>query len=138
MMQVNTEEFARRTAEGRPCGHYDFSLYYGLPFSCACGRGHDLKPWLEIVCELPLFRFVVACPEGGHLTVLKARWDRQSSRRQLEADFGTRLDEPAASRRGIGFQKALMEVRTGRSWTHEETAVVMEHQLALARLRQGC
>ena len=38
MLLLDEKEFGRRTADGRPCGHYDFSLYYGLVFSCACGE----------------------------------------------------------------------------------------------------
>ena len=91
MQKLDPREFGRRTAAGRPCGHYDFSLYYGLRFDCACGEVHDFEPWMEIVSELPLFRFISACPDGCHLTVLKARWDRQKNMRDLVAEMGTVL-----------------------------------------------
>ena len=87
MQRMEPREFGRRTVDGRPCGHYEFSLYYGLEFECACGRVHQFKPWMEILSELPLFRFVVACPDGRHLTVLTARWNREGAERALMTSF---------------------------------------------------
>ena len=128
MEQLEPREFGHRTADGRPCGHYEFSLYYGLEFDCACGRVHEFKPWMEILSELPLFRFVVACPDGRHLTVLKARWNREGAERNLESESGTRLTEPRVSRTGIEFQAGLLEARTGRVWSLEETAAYIERR----------
>lgn len=93
MEYLESREFEERTADGRACRHYDFSLYYGLPFQCACGREHDFRPWMEILSELPLLRFVVSCPQGSHLTVLRARWDRDARVRLLESEMGTALPE---------------------------------------------
>lgn len=137
MQELDPREFGRHTAEGRPCSHYDFSLYYGVPFRCACGADHDFKPWMEIVSELPLFRFIVTCPDRAHMTVLKARWNRTSSRPKLESEFGTHLDDPREPVNGIEFQAGLLEARTGRRWSHEETAALMEHQHGLAKIRGG-
>jgi hypothetical protein len=128
MQRLEPREFGRWTADGRPCGHYEFSLYYGLEFECACGRAHEFKPWMEILSELPLFRFVVACPNGRHLTVLKARWNREGAERNLESELGTRLNERRVSRTGIEFQAGLLEARTGRVWSLEETAAYIERQ----------
>jgi len=97
MNVLDPREFGRLTAEGRPCGHYDFSLYHGLRFDCACGETHDFKPWMEIVNELPLFRFIVACPDGVHLTVVKARWNRDENLRELVAEMGTALPHRRAA-----------------------------------------
>jgi hypothetical protein len=137
MQLVDPREFGRRTAEGRPCGHYEFSLYYGLEFECACGGRHTFKPWMEILSELPLFRFVVACPEGRHLTVLKARWNRDGADRQLDADMGTRLTERRVSRTGIEFQAGLLEARTGRPWSLEETEEYIEQRRSKAAHRRS-
>ena len=93
MQELDPREFGRQTADGRPCSHYDLSLYYGLRFRCACGAEHDLKPWMEVLCELPLFRFIVTCPDRTHMTVLKARWNRTCSRPMLESEMGTYLHE---------------------------------------------
>ena len=135
MQKLDPREFGHRTAEGRPCGHYDFSLYYGLRFACACGAEHDFKPWMEIVSELPLFRFIVTCPERAHMTVLKARWNRASSGPKLEAEMGTHLPEPRGPVNGIEFQAGLLEARTGRSWSREDAAALMDHQHGLTRIR---
>lgn len=135
MQELDPREFGHRTADGRPCGHYDFSLYYGQRFTCACGDEHDFKPWMEIVSELPLFRFVVTCPDRAHMTVLKARWNRMSSGPKLEAELGTRLCEPREPVNGIEFQAGLLEARTGRQWSREETAEFMEQQHGLTRIR---
>lgn len=128
MQHLNPREFGRRTAEGRPCGHYEFSLYYGLEFDCACGEVHDFKPWMEVISELPLFRFVVACPQGHHLTVVKARWNRQDDLRELVSEMGTQLQESREALSGIEFQAGLLEARTGRRWSLEETEEFMEQQ----------
>ena len=135
MQQVDQREFGRRTAEGRPCNHYDFSLYYGERFSCACGAEHDLKPWMEIVSELPLFRFIVTCPDRNHMTVLKARWNQDSGRPKLESEIGTHRTDPGESVSGIEFQAGLLEGRTGRRWSREETAAFMEHRRGRNRNR---
>ena len=137
MLELDPKEFGRRTAEGRPCGHYDFSLYYGLPYACACGECHDFKPWMEIISELPLFRFVVACPDGCHLTVVKARWNRDDSLRELHAELGTRLPDRRQGTHGVEFQAGLLAAKTGRHWTLEETARLMEQQHGLTRMRPG-
>lgn len=131
MQYLDPKEFGRQTAEGRPCGHYDISFFYGLGFECACSQVHELKPWMEIVCELPLFKFVISCPEGHHLTVLKARWDRDQNQRELEAEMGTRLASRRQSINGIEFQAGLLEAKTGRRWSLEETATYMEQQQKL-------
>lgn len=136
MQELEPREFGRQTAEGRPCGNYDFSLYYGLDFRCACGESHDLKPWMEILCELPLFRFIISCPEGRHLTVLKARWNREENLRELVAEMGTALRRRRGPASGIEFQAGLLEAKTGRRWSLEETAAFMEHQHGLARIRR--
>jgi len=138
MQEMDPREFGRRTAEGRPCGHYDFSQYYGLSFGCACGKAHEFKPWMEIISELPLFKFVVSCPEGLHLTVLKARWDRQEDLRELVPEMGTKLQQKRQALCGIEFQAGLLEARTGRRWSLEETAEFMEQQQERLRdLRQS-
>lgn len=136
MLKLEPREFGRRTAEGQPCGHYDFSLYYGLRFACACGSEHDFKPWMEIVGELPLFKFIVICPDRGHMTVLKARWNRHAGSHHLESEMGTCLSEPlTAASTGIEFQAGLLEAKTGRAWSREETAALMEQQHGLGRIR---
>ena len=137
MQLLDPREFGRRMAEGRPCGHYEFSLYYGLEFDCACGVVHDFKPWMEIVRELPLFRFVVACPDGLHLTVLKARWNRDDDQRQIDSELGTVLPKRRAAVTGIEFQAGLLEAKTGRKWSLEETEAFMEQQKFLADNRRG-
>jgi hypothetical protein len=134
MKMMAPREFGQRTAEGRPCGHYDFSLYYGLPFSCACGEQHDFQPWMEIVGELPLFRFIVTCPERGQMTVLKARWNRSECKRHLESEMGTTLPGPAEAINRIDFQAGVLQAKTGRPWTRDETAVLMEQRQGLAGL----
>ena len=134
MELVDEREFGRLTADGRPCGHYDFSLYYGLTFRCACGLDHEFRPWMEILHELPLLRFVVICPEGFHVVVLKARWVRSRSERTLETDLGSKLSERWQGTRGIEFQAGYLEARTGRRWSLEETATLMEQQHGLAIL----
>lgn len=136
MQELDPREFTLLTAEGRPCGHYEFSLYYGLEFDCACGKSHDFKPWMEILCELPLFKFVVCCPEGLHLTVLKARWNREDDSRELVAEMGTRLPKKRQARSGLEFQAELLEARTGRRWTLEEAAEFIERQQARAQERE--
>lgn len=136
MQELDPREFGRRTAESRPCGHYDFSLYYGLTFDCACRAAHDFKPWMEIVSELPLFRFIIACPDGNHLTVLKARWNRDENLRELVAEMGTMLPRRREPASGIEFQADLLEARTGQAWTLEETAEFMEHQHDLEKIRR--
>ena len=135
MEHLDPMEFGRRTAEGRPCGHYDLSLFYGLEFKCACGECHQLRPWMEILSELPLFKIVLACPEGLHLTVVKARWEQDQNRCALEAELGTALTKRRDSRTGIEFQTGLLEARTGRKWSLEETEALMEFQQELARSR---
>ena len=135
MQQLDPREFGRQTAAGLPCGHYDFSLFYGLEFECACGKTHDLKPWMEIIGELPLFKFILACPDGCHLTVLEARWDRDEDLRKLVAEMGTVLPRRRESITGIEFQAGLLEAKTGRRWSLEETAILMEQQQELARYR---
>lgn len=132
MQELDPREFGRRTAEGRPCGHYEFSQYYGLEFECACGVTHEFKPWMEIVRELPLFRFIVACPDGRHLTVLKARWNQEGNDRRIESEMGTELPRKRAARTGIEFQAGLLEAKTGRKWTLEETETFLEQQNLLA------
>lgn len=136
MQQVEPREFGRQTADGRPCGHYEFSLYYSLEFDCACGNVHEFKPWMEIVSELPLFRFVVACPGRCHLTVIKARWNREDDLRLLVSEMGTELPQKRESLSGIEFQAGLLEARTGRRWSLEETETFMEQQLSQATSRQ--
>lgn len=136
MQQVDPREFGRQTAEGRPCGHYEFSLYYGLEFECACGMVHDFKPWMEVFSELPLFRFVVACPGGRHMTVIKARWNREDDLRQLVSEMGTELPLRRESLTGIEFQAGLLEAKTGRPWSLEETEAFIEQQQSLAASRQ--
>ena len=126
MQLLDEREFRGLIAEGRPCGHYDFSLYYGLAFDCACGASHELKPWMEIVTELPLMRFVVACPSGYHLVIVKARWSRSQAERMLESEAGTRLSERWRGMRGVEFQAELLAERTGRQWSLEDTAALME------------
>lgn len=117
MQQLEPREFGRRTAAGRPCGHYDLSLYFGLSFECACQQTHDLKPWMEILSELPMFRFVVVCPEGKHLTVLNARWNREKDLRELIGAMGTELRRRRVPARGPEFQAGLLETKTGRQRT---------------------
>ena len=90
---------------------------------------------MEIVSELPLFRFVVTCPDRAHMTVLKARWNRTPGGPKLEAELGTRLHEPREPINGIELQAGLLEARTGRRWSREETAELMEQQHALTRIR---
>ena len=136
MQQVDPREFGRQTADGRPCGHYEFSLYYSLEFDCACGNVHEFKPWMEIVSELPLFRFVVACPGRCHLTVIKARWNREDDLRRLVSEMGTELPQKRESLSGIEFQAGLLEAKTGRCWSLEETEAFMEQQESLATSRQ--
>ena len=136
MQKLDPREFGRRTAEGRPCGHYEVSLYFGLEFECACGEVHDLKPWMEIVSELPLFKFVVACPGGRHLTVVKARWDREDDLRQLVSEMGTTLSRKRETLSGIEFQAGLLEAKTGRPWSLEETEAFMKQQESLAESRR--
>jgi hypothetical protein len=137
MEYLEAREFGRRTVDGRPCGHYDISLYYGQKFPCACGQEHDLRPWMEIVSELPLFRFIVACPDGQHLTVVKARWDRDAESRYLESEFGTALTEKRPERIGIEFQAGLLEAKTGRRWSLEETEAYIQDLVLLAQSRKG-
>ena len=137
MELLEPREFGRRTAEGRPCGHYEFSMYYGLDFECACGRVHSFKPWMEVISELPLLRFVVACPDGCHLTVLKARWNRGDDLRELESEMGTALPRRREAMSGIEFQAGLLEARTGRRWSLEETEEFMEQQRDLAAGRSS-
>ena len=137
MEYLEPRDFGRRTVDGRPCGHYDFSLYYGHRFQCACGHEHDFRPWMEIVSELPLFRFIVTCPEGEHLTVLKARWDRDAQLQYLEPEMGTALPEKRPVRIGIEFQAGLLEAKTGRPWSLEETEAYVQDQVELAQLRKG-
>jgi len=136
MQELDPREFGRRTAEGRPCGHYEVSLYYGLEFDCACGEVHDLKPWMEIVSELPLFKFVVACPGGRHLTVVKARWNREDELRQLVSEMGTNLTRRRETLSGIEFQAGLLEAKTGRPWSLEETEAFIKQQQGLANSRR--
>jgi len=128
MQLLDSREFGRRTAAGRPCGHYEVSLYYGLEFDCACGKAHEFKPWMEVLSELPLFKFVVGCPGGRHLTVIKARWSREDDVRQLVSELGTELPEKRASLTGIEFQAGLLEAKTGRPWSLEETEAFMKQQ----------
>ncbi len=128
MQHLNPKEFGRLIAQGRPSGHYNFSLFYGLSFDCACGHSHEFKPWMDIVCELPLFKFVVGCPEGRHMSIVKARWNRDEDHRALEAETGTELPQRRESISGIEFQAGLLEAKTGRRWSLEETATFMEKQ----------
>jgi hypothetical protein len=137
MQKMDPREFGRRTVEARPCGHYDFSLYYGLPFVCACGGEHDFQPWMEIVGELPLFRFIVTCPERSHMTVLKARWNRDEGKRYLVSEMGTTLPGPVEPINRIEFQAGVLQAKTGRPWTRDETASLLESGEALAGLTDG-
>ena len=137
MVQVSPTEFGKRTADGTPRGDYDYSSYYAARFECACGEVHNLKPWMEIVLELPLFRFVVACPRGCHLTLVKARWDREKGVRRLDSELGTELGDRRSSKLGIAFQAGLLEAKTGRSWSLEETEVFMDLHYTVAKLRRG-
>ena len=136
MQKLDPKEFDRRTADGRPCGHYEISLYYGLEFDCACGEVHDFKPWMEVVSELPLFKFVVACPGGRHMTVIKARWNREDDLRQLVSEMGTELLCKRETLSGIEYQAGLLEAKTGRPWSIEETEASIEQQKGLAKTRR--
>jgi len=91
---------------------------------------------MEIVSELPLFRFMVTCPDGFHLTVLKARWDRQERLRELVADIGTVLPQRREVAKGIEYQARLLEAKTGRRWSLQETAAFMKQQHGLAGIRR--
>jgi hypothetical protein len=92
---------------------------------------------MEIVRELALFRFVIACPKGHHLTLAKARWNREAGVRTLESEAGTELVEKRSSRLGIEFQAGMLEAKTGRSWSLEETEIFMDLHYTVAKLRRG-
>ena len=136
MVQISPIEFGKRTADGTPRGNFDYASYFATPFACACDEVHELKPWMEIVRELPLFRFVVACPKGRHLTLVKARWSREAGVRVLESELGTELSERRSSRLGIEFQAGLLEAKTGRPWSLEETETFMDLHYSVAKLRR--
>ncbi len=139
MDRISPNEFGHRTADGTTHRTYDYTAYYGVAFECACGTLHSLRPWMEVVSELPLFRFVVACPKGHHLTLVKARWDRDQGVRALYSELGTELGDKRNSTVGIEFQAGLLEAKTGRSWSLEETEAFMAlHQdAAMQRRRAG-
>ena len=107
-----------------------------MSFECSCGEHHKFKSWMEIIRELPLFRFVVACPKGKHLTLLKARWNRGESTRQLTSEIGTELGKKRSPLVGIEFQAGLLEAKTGRTWSLEETEQFMDLHLTVAKLRR--
>jgi hypothetical protein len=91
---------------------------------------------MEIVSELPLFKFVVACPGGSHLTVVKARWNREDDLRQLVSEMGTSLPRKRDALSGIEFQAGLLEAKTGRPWSLEETEAFIKQQESLAESRR--
>lgn len=137
MQNLNPGEFLQLTAEGRACGHYDLSLYYGLTFACACGGAHDLKPWMEVVSELPLFRFVVACPERLHLTVVKARTGTAEDPRRLDSEMGTRLEEPWEPVRGVEFPTGLLERQTEKPTSGEDEPSLNEQGHVLSGIKEA-
>lgn len=135
MQYLELEDFGSRMAPGRPFGKFDYSALYGKQFRCACGDEHELKPWMEIVREVPLFSFVVACPDGGHLTLVKAADSEEVETSGLISELGTRSSGRLESRAGICFQASLLGAKTGRNWSLEETEAFMEHQQVVARRR---
>ena len=137
MQYIEFDDFGSRMAPGRPFGKFDYSTLFGKRFYCACGDEHELKPWMEILREVPLFSFVVACPGGGHLTLLKVVDDDEMETAALISELGTRSFHGHQSRVGIRFQSSLLEAKTGRTWSLEETEAFMEHQQVLARRRRA-
>lgn len=136
MEQISPNEFRLRTAVGKARRTYDYTAFYGETFECGCGDHHPLRPWMEVMSELPLFRFVVACPRGFHLTLVKARWDLEQGVRILRSELGTELGDKRDSKVGIEFQAGLLEARTGRPWSLEKTEIFMDLQHNAARQRR--
>ena len=136
MVQVDPVEFGKRVAAGQPFGSFNYRSYHDMSFECSCGEHHNFKPWMEIIRELPLFRFVIACPKGKHLTLLRARWNRDESARSLTSEIGTELGERRPPLSGIEFQAGLLEAKTGRSWSLEETERFMDLHFTVAKMRR--
>lgn len=71
MKKASAEEFYKQTAGGRP-NRANMSAYEGKEFECGCGSVHTFNEHTcEVIRELRGMRFVIQCPEGKALNLIK-------------------------------------------------------------------